>query len=114
MSLKRILYDTGYLTDYTETENDEVAEEATDNQEKRDKDDDSPKQFECMICDFKSNWENGLKVHMSRKHATIDQLDGHTDECVEDDKYSGSKHYWMKGWWCLPKLYRCLQYDRGI
>ena len=37
-------------------------------------------------------------VHMSRMHSRIDQLDGHTDECFNDEKYAGSKHYWMKGW----------------
>ena len=27
--------------------------------------------FECEICDFNSNWENGLKVHMTRIHSKI-------------------------------------------
>ena len=35
---------------------------------------------------------------MSRKHSKLDQLDGLADENVEGEKYSGSKHYWMKGW----------------
>merc|ERR1711884_881436 len=34
--------------------------------------------FRCEICDFKSNRATGLQVHMSRKHATIEQLDGNT------------------------------------
>ena len=34
--------------------------------------------FRCEICDFKSNRSTGLQVHMSRKHATIEQLDGNT------------------------------------
>ena len=45
-----------------------------------------------------TNCENGLKVHMSRMHSRIDQLDGPTDDCFNDEKYAGSKHYWMKGW----------------
>ena len=36
------------------------AEEADDN-------------FHCDICDFKSNWGNGLRTHMTRKHASIEQ-----------------------------------------
>ena len=36
--------------------------------------------FECQLCDFISNWENGLKVHMSRKHSRIEQIDGHYDD----------------------------------
>ena len=32
--------------------------------------------FSCEICDFQSNRRTGLQVHMSRKHATIEQLDG--------------------------------------
>ena len=45
-----------------------------------------------------TNCENGLKVHMSRMHSRIDQLDGPTDDCFNDEKYAGSKHYWMKVW----------------
>ena len=76
------------------TEVSEVAEKATDvNADK------SPEKFGCDICDFQSTWENGLKVHMSRKHSKIEQLDGNADYDLEDDEnYEGSKHYWMKGW----------------
>ena len=35
--------------------------------------------FECPICDFNSTWENGLSVHMGRKHNSIEQLDGQVD-----------------------------------
>ena len=77
----------------------EVAEEATNDKGKKDtNDDDTSKQFECLLSDFHSNWENGLKVHMSRMHSRIDQLDGHTDNCFNDEKYAGSNHYWMKVW----------------
>ena len=70
-----------------------VAEKATDNKEE------SLEKFECTICDFQSNWDNGLKVHMSRMHSRIEQLDGNADNNLEEDEnYAGSKHYWMKGW----------------
>ena len=36
------------------------------------------KELECEICDFKSNRATGLRIHMSRKHANIEQLDGNT------------------------------------
>ena len=55
--------------------------------------------FECPICDFYSNFKNGLKVHLARKHSKIEQLDGHHDEVDEDDDfYAGSKHFWKNGW----------------
>ena len=45
--------------------------------------------FSCLMCDFTSNWENGLKIHMTRKHCNIEQIDGNisvvSDE-VDDDK----------------------------
>ena len=54
--------------------------------------------FDCDLCDFSSSWENGLKVHMSRKHSKIEQLDGTVDGDGYDQDYDGSKHYWAKGW----------------
>ena len=55
--------------------------------------------FECPICDFSSNWKNGLEVHMGRKHNTIEQIDGSSDvvNLELDEKYDRSKHYWEKG-----------------
>ena len=56
--------------------------------------------FPCNICDFESNWANGLNVHMTRKHHIIEQLDGcdsFSDELDEDDKYMKTLHYWKKG-----------------
>ena len=48
---------------------------------------------------FYSNFENGLKVHLARKHSKVEQLDGHHDEVDEDDDfYAGSKHFWKNGW----------------
>ena len=75
-----------------------VAEKATDESEKKEEAEEAIQRFECEICDFQSNWQNGLNVHMSRKHSKIDQLDGHADVSTDDEQYAGSKHYWMKGW----------------
>ena len=46
-----------------------------------------------MICDFQSTWKNGLKVHMSRNHADIEQL----DSIAADDKYLETEMYWKTG-----------------
>ena len=56
--------------------------------------------FGCEICDFESKWENGLNIHMSKKHPMITQLDGchDVDELGIDEKYSRSEHYWREGW----------------
>ena len=54
--------------------------------------------FACDVCDFCSNWENGLRVHMSKKHRNIEQIDGCDDELDENDAYQGSQHYWKTGW----------------
>ena len=56
--------------------------------------------FPCDICDFTSNWANGLNIHLARKHATIEQLDGSAEEMNDNDSdpYLGSLHYWKKGW----------------
>ena len=56
--------------------------------------------FGCYLCDFKSNWKNGLTIHLTRKHAEIEQLDGNAtdnDEPKQDKQYAGSKHYWAEG-----------------
>ena len=73
----------------------EVCEDAEKEAEKV-----SLKQFECCVCDFVSNWENGLRVHMARKHSKIEQVDGVTDSQDDaiDENYDGSKHYWAKGY----------------
>ena len=57
-------------------------------------------EFECPICEFKSTWENGLKIHMGRKHSRIEQIDGCVDIADDDEfdnKYENTKHYWEKG-----------------
>jgi hypothetical protein len=57
--------------------------------------------FPCLICDFVSNWENGLQIHLSRKHASMGQIDGNDslvgDDSDEDEKYRGTSHYWKTG-----------------
>ena len=57
--------------------------------------------FSCLICDFRSNWENGLQIHMARKHCNIEQFDGNvsvaSDEVDDDKKYSETYYYWKTG-----------------
>ena len=65
------------------------------------------KRFECILCDFHSNWENGVKIHMSRKHGNIEQLEGNIeieDENSIDEEYERTEHYWEKGW--LGRFYQ--------
>jgi hypothetical protein len=55
------------------------------------------------LCDFKSNWQNGLNIHLARKHIGIEQIDGNTtysedvDDSFQDKEYTGTKHYWETG-----------------
>ena len=54
--------------------------------------------FPCLICDFVSNWVNGLQVHMTRKHSNIEQIDGNSEnEDFDDEKYLGTERYWKTG-----------------
>ena len=55
--------------------------------------------FDCLICDFSSPWSNGLKVHMSRVHTKLEQLDGCVDDITteQDKKYANTAHYWERG-----------------
>ena len=54
--------------------------------------------YSCAICDFKSEWKNGLEIHMSRKHGKIEQLDGAIDDSqIDDERYERSCYYWEKG-----------------
>ena len=46
--------------------------------------------FPCEICDFESNWTNGLKIHMSRRHSRIEQIGGNFDS-------EGDENYWKDG-----------------
>ena len=53
--------------------------------------------FYCELCDFTSNWENGVRIHMARKHSQIEQLDGFSEDISEDNKYSDTEKYWKTG-----------------
>jgi hypothetical protein len=89
-----------------EVDNDksESAEIATDEvvQDKSDKSaEQAKKDLPCLICDFVSSWETSLQIHMTKKHSTVEQVDGNAtlndDNLVEDDKYSDTCHYWKTG-----------------
>ena len=54
--------------------------------------------FNCDLCDFNSKWKNGLRIHMTKKHSKIEQLDGHSEMEIGNDKYSSTKHYWKTGY----------------
>ena len=56
-----------------------VAEEASNlenNVSVEDKLEGSSVDSPCIFCDFRSNWANGVKIHIGRKHVDIMQLDG--------------------------------------
>ena len=53
--------------------------------------------FSCEICDFHSNRRTGLQVHMSRKHATIEQLDGNMTMPIEDQFDEEVEYYLQTG-----------------
>ena len=80
---------------------DEVAEEVTGNTEQTESD----LKFDCELCDFQSNWINGLSIHMAKKHSKLDQLDGNFDENDDDENYKRTKHYWKTGF--LGSGYQC-------
>ena len=67
----------------TECDKPNLADQATDG-------------FSCDICDFKSNWANGLSIHIARKHCSIEQVDG-IDDLKENYKYPDTCHYWKTG-----------------
>ena len=73
----------------------QVIEEVTNNVEE------TESEFFCDLCEFKSKWQNGVNIHMARKHSRIEQLDGNSsvnDASEEDDeKYKGVKHYLHTG-----------------
>ena len=57
--------------------------------------------FPCEICDFTSNWTNGLNIHMARIHSRMEQIDGNVtlSEVTEmDEKYLSIEHYLKAGW----------------
>ena len=79
---------------------------ASDTEKSADK---AEQDFACVICDFTSNWKNGLQIHMARKHSKIQQIDGNdtfeNEEIDDDTKYSGTNHYWKTG--RLGTVYQC-------
>ena len=94
-------------TDAGQAEQEVVAEEANNNEkviEEKESGDKAEQvlEFKCELCDFSSNWNNGLAVHMSKKHNVLEQLDGHAEVCDisddEKDKYLSTKHYWKSGY----------------
>ena len=42
-------------------------------------------EFRCEICDFTTNRRKELHIHISKKHAKIEQLDGNTTLCSESE-----------------------------
>ena len=53
-------------------------------------------ELSCDICDFRSNWANGLSIHMEGKHCNIEQVDG-SDDFEDTDKYPDTCLYWKTG-----------------
>ena len=64
--------------------------------------------FGCQVCDFQSKWENGLKLHIARKHnkngmEKFDELKNAENSEI-DQKYENTNHYWKTAW--LGTIYR--------
>ena len=55
--------------------------------------------YSCELCNFTSNWKNGLSIHLSRKHSKIEEIDGNIsiDSDKEDEKYIDTERYWETG-----------------
>ena len=59
--------------------------------------------FGCHLCDFASNRQNGLVIHMGRKHKDISnpigQFDGNATNDTEDidEVYLNTEEYWKTG-----------------
>ena len=74
----------------TVMQKDELAEEAKEKAEK------AKGQFPCDLCEFRSNWVNGLAIHKTKKHKNVVQLDGIDDLDYEEDEKKESD-YWKEG-----------------
>ena len=82
---------------------DVVAEEANKNSDKEVNvteeekvADEASFEYPCEICDFKSNRESGLHIHMSRKHKTLEQIDGHSEYNDIDTEYDDEIEDYLK------------------
>ena len=57
------------------------AEEAIDDKKEAEQDSNTKAvMFKCVICDFESNRESGVKIHMTKNHKNIEQLDGFDED----------------------------------
>ena len=52
--------------------------------------------FHFKLCDFESNRESGLNIHMSRKHKTLEQIDGHSEFDDIDTEYDDEIEDYLK------------------
>ena len=48
-------------------------------------------EFTCLLYDFTIKWQNGLAVHMAKKHSKIEQGDGHF-ESYSDKKFADEQN----------------------
>ena len=77
-------------------------EEHKDNLENHDVSDSKhfPFSSNIMLCDCVSNRESGLKIHTTRKHPTIEQLDG----SLEDFQIKNNHVFKLKHSHCSKQL----------
>ena len=91
-----------YNANNTDIQN-KVAEEASNVENNVSVEDklEEPVDFPCTFCDFRSNWANGVKIHIGRKHVDMVQLDGNdslSEASEEDEKYLSVENYLKTGW----------------
>ena len=68
----------------TNDEKESNAEKVTDN-------------FQCDLCEFESNWAKGLRIHKTRMHVNVEQLDGNTSIIeLDEEEYLRTERYWKK------------------
>ena len=63
-------------------------------------------EFNCELFGFKSTWQNGLWIHMTRKHSQLEKLDGYISDNTdnEDKKYAETEKYWKT--WILSTIFQ--------
>ena len=54
---------------------------------------DSISEYKCDKCDFSSNRETGLKIHKTKKHVTIEQVDGNDSVSVDEKEADLIEYY---------------------